>query len=68
MSEVVFRGVGKVYSRGETAAVEDFSLDVRDGEFLVLVGPSGCGQSTTLHVLNTVTFKANHLPDVFYWE
>ena len=20
------------------------------------------------HVLNTVTFKANHLPDVFYWE
>ena len=51
MSEVVFRGVGKVYSRGETAAVEDFSLDVRDGEFLVLVGPSGCGKSTTLRMV-----------------
>ncbi|MBE6383348.1 MAG: ATP-binding cassette domain-containing protein [Lentisphaerae bacterium] len=51
MSEVVFSGVGKVYSRGETAAVEDFSLAVRDGEFLVLVGPSGCGKSTTLRMV-----------------
>ena len=32
-------------------AVDDFSLDVRQGEFLVIVGPSGCGKTTVLNVL-----------------
>jgi len=37
---------------GERAtAVEDFSLDVREGEFMVLVGPSGCGKTTVLNLL-----------------
>lgn len=29
-------------------AVEDFSLDVRTGEFLTLIGPSGCGKTSVL--------------------
>src|SRR6201992_3008001 len=32
-------------------ALEDISLDVRDGEFICLVGPSGCGKSTLLNVM-----------------
>ncbi|HEX4976971.1 MAG TPA: ABC transporter ATP-binding protein [Nocardioides sp.] len=32
-------------------ALEDFSLDVRQGEFLTVVGPSGCGKSTFLNVV-----------------
>ena len=51
MAEVRFTNVRKVYQRGEAAAVEDFTLEVRDGEFLVLVGPSGCGKSTTLRMV-----------------
>ena len=51
MAEVRFEHVGKVYSRGDSAAVEDFSLTVADGEFLVLVGPSGCGKSTSLRMV-----------------
>ena len=51
MANVVFDRVGKVYTRGETPAVDDFSLEVADGEFLVLVGPSGCGKSTTLRMV-----------------
>ena len=51
MAEVSFEHVGKVYTRGEKPAVEDFSLEVKDGEFLVLVGPSGCGKSTTLRMV-----------------
>ena len=51
MAAVTFKDVAKVYQRGETAAVEGFSLDIRDGEFLVLVGPSGCGKSTTLRMV-----------------
>ena len=38
MATVVFDRVCKVYARGETPAVDGFSLDVEDGEFLVLVG------------------------------
>ncbi len=51
MTEVVFDGVSKVYTRGEEPAVEKFSLKVAGGEFLVLVGPSGCGKSTTLRMV-----------------
>ena len=51
MAEVKFERIGKLYSRGDKPAVEEFSLDVRDGEFLVLVGPSGCGKSTTLRMV-----------------
>jgi NitT/TauT family transport system ATP-binding protein len=35
----------------ETVALEDFSLEVRQGEFLVIVGPSGCGKTTVLNLL-----------------
>ena len=51
MATVVFDKVCKVYTRGETPAVDRFSLEVGDGEFLVLVGPSGCGKSTTLRMV-----------------
>ena len=44
MAEVAFNEVDKVYENG-VHAVQDLSLDIRDGEFLVLVGPSGCGRS-----------------------
>jgi ABC-type sugar transport system ATPase subunit len=35
---------------GETVALDDLSLDVADGELLVIVGPSGCGKTTALRV------------------
>ena len=35
-----------------TVAVQDFTLDVRQGEFLVIVGPSGCGKTTVLKLLS----------------
>jgi NitT/TauT family transport system ATP-binding protein len=34
-----------------TAVVDDFTLEVRPGEILVLAGPSGCGKSTLLRAL-----------------
>lgn len=34
----------------ETVALNDFSLDVRSGEFVTLLGPSGCGKSTALRI------------------
>ena len=43
----------KIYhtKEGETLAVEDFSFNLKEGEFVAIVGPSGCGKSTILSVL-----------------
>ncbi|WP_406231901.1 ABC transporter ATP-binding protein [Nocardia sp. NBC_01009] len=38
-------------SHEKFTAIEDISLDLREGEFLVLVGPSGSGKSTLLDLL-----------------
>jgi multiple sugar transport system ATP-binding protein len=50
MSKIELDGVSKVFGN-EVIAVNEFSLDIRDGEFMVLVGPSGCGKSTILRLL-----------------
>jgi multiple sugar transport system ATP-binding protein len=50
MASIHFEGVGKVFGEG-TVALEEFDLDVEDGEFIVLVGPSGSGKSTALRIL-----------------
>jgi osmoprotectant transport system ATP-binding protein len=43
--------LGKRYADG-TVAVDDVSLQVRRGEMVMLVGPSGGGKSTTLRLIN----------------
>ena len=41
MARILFDNVSKYY--GPVKAVDHLHLDIRDKEFLVLLGPSGCG-------------------------
>lgn len=42
------------YPDQTTPALDDFSLEVASGDFVVLCGPSGCGKSTLLRQLKSV--------------
>jgi osmoprotectant transport system ATP-binding protein len=49
---ISLRGVSKRFDQGGGAAVDDLSMDIREGETVVLVGPSGCGKTTTMRMIN----------------
>ena len=50
MASVVLAHVDKTFPP-DVRAVVDFSLEVGDGELVVLLGPSGCGKSTALNMI-----------------
>ena len=50
VAKLVFENLTKDFPGG-VRALDQFSLDVADGEFVVVVGPSGSGKSTLLRLV-----------------
>jgi multiple sugar transport system ATP-binding protein len=50
MPRVCLEQVSKSFTGG-TVAVDELSLEIADGEFMILVGSSGCGKTTALRMV-----------------
>jgi len=62
------KNITKTYGIGDTAfqALRGVSFDIKDGEFVAVMGPSGSGKSTLMHILgclDTPTSGTYHLDD-----
>ena len=55
MRSLTISGLSKTYfdayAAAHVTAVQDVSLEVRQGEFVSIVGPSGCGKTTILNMI-----------------
>ena len=58
---IKLENVSKVYVMGEveTHAVKNASLEIKEGEFVVLLGPSGSGKSTMLNICSGLDNPSN---------
>lgn len=56
MDVVSVENVSKIYGQGEARveALKNVNFNVKQGEFVAIIGPSGSGKSTLLHILGGV--------------
>lgn len=50
---IAMRGITKIYNVGgeEVRALDGASLEIREGEFVSIIGPSGSGKSTLMNIM-----------------
>ena len=64
--KIIAKDVNKIYDtpRGELVALQNFNLEVQEGEFVCIVGPSGCGKSTFLRILAGLEAQSSGQVDI----
>jgi len=72
--ELVYEAIGlkKQFDNGKVVALRGLDLEIRQGEFVAIVGQSGCGKSTLLSMLGsldkpsegTLNYRGRSLPDL----
>lgn len=57
MNKVVLKNISKSYytNKGTTNVIDDLTLNVKEGEIVAIVGPSGTGKSTILNIIAGLT-------------
>lgn len=52
-NDITLKAINKSYQKGDNTVVvhNDFNLTIKSGEFVALMGPSGLGKSTLLHLM-----------------
>lgn len=73
-AEMVYEAIGlkKQFDGGKVVALRGLDLQIRQGEFVAIVGQSGCGKSTLLQMLGsldkpsegTLTYRGTSIPDM----
>jgi ABC-type Fe3+/spermidine/putrescine transport system ATPase subunit len=48
---IVLKNVSKTFDNGKVLAVDNVSVRIEDGEYVFLIGPTGCGKTTTLRMI-----------------
>ena len=72
--ELIYQAIGlkKEFDNGKVVALRGLDLDIRQGEFVAIIGQSGCGKSTLLHMLGSLdkpsegklNYRGKSLPDL----
>ena len=45
MAAITIKNMDVTYNKGKSYVIKDMNLEIKDGEFCVFLGPSGCGRS-----------------------
>ncbi len=72
--EIVYEAIGlkKQFDNGKVVALRGLDLEIRQGEFVAIVGQSGCGKSTLLQMLGSLDspsegqlkYRGSSIPDM----
>ena len=74
LGELIYEAIGlkKQFDNGKVMALRGLDLEIRQGEFVAIVGQSGCGKSTLLQLLGcldrpsegTLNYRGTSIPDM----
>lgn len=72
--ELIYQAIGlkKHFDNGKVVALRGLDLEIRQGEFVAIIGQSGCGKTTLLQMLGsldvpsegTLNYRGQSLPDL----